>query len=724
MSNTIDFEKEIISFLKKNKHKSYKINELQRLLKIPQNEYENFRIYLAELYKTDKVTRYEGKRYAFKQVKTTFKGRVEVTPRGYGFAFLEESGEKIYVAANDLKTALNGDLVEIELFAETTTKGKNREGKILKILETKVHTLVGTYQKSRKFNFVIPDDNRIRRDVYIDVEESLPAHQDDKVVVELYGWEHEKINPTGKIIEVLGKTGEPGVDILSVARSFEISEKFPTEVEREAKNLPATISNKEIDKRMDLRDLVCFTIDPFDAKDFDDAVSVEVLENGNFLVGVHIADVSHYVTEDSLLDKEAFLRGTSTYLVDRVIPMLPEELSNELCSLKPKVDRLTYSCFVELNENVAIKNYKIGKSVIHSKRRFTYQEVQEIINTNEGDFAKEIALMQKIAKKLTKKRMEAGSIDFATTEVKFKLDAKGNPVEVFKVERLDSHRLVEEFMLLANKIVAQHISKEKKKDLFPFLYRIHEKPSPEKVQDLQEFIGALGYEVNKPKIMTPKEFAKLISVVKGSSEEFVINEIAIRSMMKAVYSENNVGHFGLAFKDYTHFTSPIRRYPDLIVHRLLYEYEKRTEINPKRTEFLQKRLPVIAKQSSEMERNATDAERKSVAIKKVEFIEKYIGEEFDAMITGVTEFGIFCQIEQFGVEGLVHIRELNDDYYKFDEKHYRLIGERTDKTYRLGDKLKIKVKGVDSYDSKVDFVIVYDEEQENFVTKKTRRKKR
>lgn len=711
-TNINDFKIQILTFLKKNQGQSYKLNELQNLLNLDAEQRSLLRKTLYQLTHRNEISCSKTKRYKFKQIITTIQSKIQVNPRGNGFAVLDETGEKIFVPERFLKTAMNGDLVEIELFAPSVRTGKSREGKVIRILESTTQRIVGTFQKSRKFNFVIPDDNRVRRDIYINWNEEIGAESNDKVVVELYDWEHEKINPTGKIVEILGKKDAPGIDVLSVARSYEISERFPKEVEEESQKISAKITQKEIDSRMDLRNLVCFTIDPFDAKDFDDAISLEVLKNGNLEVGVHIADVSHYVQEETFLDKEAFKRGTSTYLVDRVIPMLPEKLSNDLCSLRPNEDKLTYTCFIEVTSAGAIKNHKIGKSIINSNVRYTYEEVQEVILGKKNVFSEKINLMNELAKTLTKKRMASGSIDFETTEVKFKLDEMGKPVEAFIVPRFDAHRLVEEFMLLANRVVAAHIQDQKKKRVLPFIYRIHEKPTMEKVKDLVELLRTLGYEVEEPKDITPKSFAKIVAAVKGSNEEFVINEIAIRSMMKAIYSEANIGHFGLAFKNYTHFTSPIRRYPDLIVHRCLFEYEKFDgKLSQQRFSKLNTQIIKICIQASERERNALEAERKSIAIKKVEFIENYIGEEFEAKISGVTEFGIFCQIVQFGVEGLVHIRHLNDDYYKFDEKQYRLIGEATGKIYRLGDIVKIKVTDVDHYGSKIDFLLVRDENE-------------
>jgi len=453
-----------------------------------------------------------------------------------------------------------------------------------------------------------------------------------------------------------------------------------------------------------LRDLVCFTIDPEDAKDFDDAVSLELHPDGNYLLGVHIADVSHYVGENSSLDEEALKRGTSVYLADEVIPMLPEKISNNICSLRPHEDRLTYSAMLTVTPRGTVKDYKIEKSVIHSKRRFTYEEVQRIIETGNGAHAETISLMHRMSQILYKKRIKEGSVDFESVETKFRFDESGKPTEIIKKIRLDAHRLVEEFMLLANQVVAKHIGLQRKEeDIRPFIYRVHDKPDPNKLRDLASFVEHLGYSLNISGAVTSRTMQKLLDDVRGTEEENVINEVAIRAMAKAIYSETNIGHFGLGFRYYTHFTSPIRRYPDLVVHRLLHAYHHKLPHN-RRKSFL-KDLPDICKQSSDMERVAMEAERESVKVMQVEYMKRHLGEEFHAIISGVTNFGMFVEITDLLVEGLIRVRDMKDDYYLYDEKHYALTGRHKRKRYRLGDKVAVQVVRVDTEEREIDFVL-------------------
>jgi len=523
-------------------------------------------------------------------------------------------------------------------------------------------------------------------------------------------WTNPNLNPEGKIVEVLGKRGEVRAEMKSVIRMFNLPTEFPKEVLEETERIPATIPRGEYAKRLDLRDELCFTIDPEDAKDFDDAVSLEILPTGEYKLGVHIADVSHYVREGSALDAEAFRRGTSVYLADDVIPMLPEKLSTIVCSLRPYEDRLTYSAIMIVDERGNVKDYTIEKSVINSKRRFTYEEVQKILETGRGDFSEMLLHMNALAKRLLKKRMKEGSLDFETSEVKFRFDAKGQPAEIVKQHRLDAHRLIEDFMLLANKTVAMHVAHGKKekssasKQLLPFIYRVHDFPNPEKIEELASFVAQFGYSLNTSGGVTSRALQKLLKDVHGKEEEAVINEVAIRSMAKAVYSEHNIGHFGLAFKCYTHFTSPIRRYPDLVVHRLLSEYSR--SMSMKRRQYLKDLLPEICIQSSKMEQRAMEAERESVKVMQVEYMKRHVGDEFRAVISGVTHFGLFVEITDLLVEGLIRIRDLEDDYYVFDEKNYALIGRRTRRRYRLGDKVRVRVIRVDPEEREIDFGLV------------------
>ncbi len=636
-------------------------------------------------------------------------GVLGMTKRGFGFVGLEGSDEEVFIAERNLGTALHGDTVEVALFARPIRKKKQDdeaklEGEIVGIVERSNTTVVGTLEKSKRFSFVVPDNERINRDIYISDDDLGGASHGDKVVVEMREWKNPAQNPEGKIIEVLGESGDARVEVMSVARSFNLPMQFPQDVEQAAKALSGSIPREEIAKRLDLRERVCVTIDPEDAKDFDDAISFEPLGNGKYRLGVHIADVSYYVQENSPLDREAYERGTSVYLVNEVVPMLPERLSNDLCSLRPDVDRLTYSVMMTVTGGGKVEEYSIEKSVIHSARRFTYEEVQKIIEDGKGELADMLLPLHKFTQTLTKQRKKKGSIDFDTGEAKFKFDERGFPSAIIKKVRLDAHRLVEECMLLANRIVAEHLGKVRKEDqVRPFVYRVHDVPSPERLTDLANFVKQFGFTLDVKQGISSLKLQNLLDTVKGSEVENVINEVALRSMAKAVYSEKNIGHFGLAFKYYTHFTSPIRRYPDLIVHRLLKEYADGMPYE--RREHLQNELPDICKQSSAREKVATEAERESVKVMQVEYMKRHVGDIFEGVITGVTNFGIFVEITDLLVQGLIRMRDMTDDYYLFDEKRYQLKGRSRGKVYRLGDSVRVEVVSVDPETREIDFAI-------------------
>ena len=694
-------KKKIIAFFKKNPGKSFKNKDIANRLKIiSEHEYSALKSALHKLYEENFLAK-NGKRFKLNTIPADNRitGKLEINQGGYGFVIpgRKEIGD-IFIAARNLSTAFSGDTVEVALFAKQ--KRKNFEGQIIKVIKRKREEIVGTLKKSNSFYFVKPDDPGIHRDIYIDISHLKGAKKGDKVIVSNLFWNTSMLNPEAEIIEVIGESGLEETEAIAIAREFNLPYKFPDKVIAEADKIESEISPDEINRRVDFRHENVFTIDPEDAKDFDDALSVKELENGNYLIGIHIADVSHYVKSNTQLDKNALKRGNSVYFVGQVIPMLPEKLSNNLCSLVLAKDRLTYSVIVELTQRGKIVKYDIKKSVINSKRRFTYDEVQEIIETEKGDFAKEIICLNNIARVLRKKRFREGGIEFFTPEIKFRLDDEGKPTEIFKKEIKESNMLVEEFMLFANKTVAHHIGSPEK-TARPFIYRIHDLPDKEKIYELARFLKSLGYTFDPNSASQTLQFMNLMEQIKNTEEEALINELAIRSMAKAIYSVNNIGHYGLGFKYYTHFTSPIRRYSDLIVHRLLYNY---IEGNGAANYQLVK-LEEISEHISQCERNAIEAERLSVKLKQIDYLKEHLGEEFNAIISGIAHFGIFVKITDNLAEGLVRLRDLEGDFYVYDEKKYALIGRVSKKQFRLGDKVKVKLVRVDTDKTELDFII-------------------
>ncbi|MCX6230571.1 MAG: ribonuclease R [Bacteroidetes bacterium] len=626
-------------------------------------------------------------------------GKVDMKQTGKAYIIRENESEDIFISANNTNHALHGDKVKVFLFPRR--KGRKLEGQVIEIIERAHKQFVGIVQLSKKFAFLVPDNNNVPVDIFIPLDSLNGAKNGEKALARITDWPERASNPFGEIIQVLGKPGDNNVEMQSILAEFDFPLSFPENVEKEADKIPEAIPEKEITKRRDFRNVVTFTIDPEDAKDFDDALSLRKLQNGNWEVGVHIADVSYYVTPNSIIDKEAYERGTSIYLVDRVIPMLPERLSNGVCSLRANEDKLCFSAVFEMDESAHIKNEWFGKTIICSDRRFNYQEAQDIIETGNGDFAEEILTLNKLAFKLRDERFKSGSINFKSTEVKFKLDENGKPLGVFIKEIKDSNRLIEDFMLLANKKVASRIGVKKGSETpKTFVYRVHDEPNAEKLSTFVQFLSKLGYSMktgSRKNLAT--SFNNLFEAIEGKGEENMIETIAIRTMAKAYYSTDNIGHYGLAFPYYSHFTSPIRRYPDLMVHRLLEMYmDGKPSVNKKEYEGM-------CEHSSIMERKAAEAERASIKYKQAEYLQDKIGQTFFGLISGVSKWGLFVELEGNKCEGMVSLRSMIDDYYFLDEDNYQVIGQRYGQKYKLGDRIKIKIVRVDLAKKQMDFVI-------------------
>jgi len=637
------------------------------------------------------------------ELKTFIEGKVDLTADGSAFIITDDEFESdIFVAPRKLRTALNGDRVKVYVYAKS--RGKNKEGEVIEILQRAKMEFTGIVKLSERFAFFIPDDRKMMHDIFIPMSELNGSKNGIKAVAEITDWPVDAKNPIGRIKHILGMQGENDTEMNAILAEYGFPLAFPAEVEHESEEISDTITPEEIAKRRDFRNVTTFTIDPFDAKDFDDALSYRVLENGNYEVGVHIADVSHYIVPDSALDKEALDRATSVYLVDRVIPMLPERLSNGLCSLRPDEDKLCFAAVFEMDGDANVINQWFGKTVIHSNRRFTYEEVQEVIENKAGDFEQEILKLNALAYKLRERKFKNGAISFETTEVKFKLDETGKPTGVYVKERKDAHKLIEDFMLLANRKVAEHVSKMGKgKHKYTFVYRVHDTPKPDALANFAQFAAKFGYRINtKSDKETAKSLNYLMEDVEGKKEQNVLTQLAIRSMAKAIYTIKSSSHYGLAFDHYTHFTSPIRRYPDVMVHRLLFHYLNGGQ--SANEEHYEK----LCQHSSQMEKKAADAERASVKYKQAEYLRDQVGNVFSGVISGVTEWGMYVEIIENKCEGMIRLRDISDDFYTLDEKNYAIIGQRKKKVYQLGDEVKIRVKNVDLTKKQIDFSLVQD----------------
>ncbi|OYD46727.1 ribonuclease R [Sphingobacterium cellulitidis] len=651
--------------------------------------------------RTGQFNQPERGKFQLKQLHVYVTGKVDMTADGSAYIVPEDDTESdIYVAPRKLRQALHNDIVKVHVYERK--KGRKREGEVVEILQRAKTDFTGTIDISKTYAFFQPDDRKMLHDIFIPLDNLNGAKNGEKVLVSILEWPKNAKNPIGTVKSVLGKKGENNTEMNAILADFGFPLEFPKAVEDAANSISDIISAEEIAKRHDFRNTTTFTIDPADAKDFDDAISFKKLENGNYEVGVHIADVSHYVTPDSTLDKEAFERGTSVYLVDRVIPMLPERLSNNLCSLRPNEDKLCFSAVFELDEKANVHDQWFGRTVIHSDRRLSYEQAQEIIEGKEDELSEAILKLNELAFILRERKFKAGAISFESEEVKFNLDENGKPTGVYTKVRKEAHKLIEDFMLLANRKVAEFIGRMGKgKNKLPFVYRFHDVPNPETLTSFSQFASRFGHRLS---IKTDKETAKslnsLLTKIEGSKEQNLLTSLAIRSMAKAIYTTKKSSHYGLAFDFYTHFTSPIRRYPDVMVHRLLQYYlDGGRKVNADHYEKM-------SEHSSQMEKKAAEAERASIKYKQAEYLQDQIGVEYKGLVSGVTEWGMYVEIEENKCEGMVRLRDITDDFYTLDEKNFAIIGQRKKKVYQLGDEVQIKVKKVDLEKRQIDFTLL------------------
>lgn len=690
----------MVSFLSQNKERQYNYKQIAAALHLEGSEGRSLLVkILDKLREQDILLETSRGRYRINQRGLLLEGRFERRSNGKNFFVPDDEGNIINIAERNSNHAMNGDRVRVQLLAKR--RRNDTEGVVTEILERAETRFVGILEVRRHYAFVVMDSKFLANDIFIPPDELNGARNGDKVQVEVVEWPEKANNPVGRVTEIFGKPGENDTEMHSILAQYGLPYRYPEEVEKAAALIPDRIAEEEIARREDFRNVFTITIDPKDAKDFDDALSLRKMPGGSWEVGVHIADVTHYVKPGDIIDREAEKRATSVYLVDRTIPMLPERLSNELCSLRPHEDKLCFSVVFEMNESAEVEKYRIVRTVIHSDSRLTYEEAQNIIETGKGDFSTEILTLNRLAQQMRRRRFDEGSINFERYEVKFNLDEKGKPLGVYFKESKEANHLIEEFMLLANKTVAEWVGKAPKgKAAKPFVYRIHDVPDPEKLDTLNAFILRFGYKIKSEgaKAEVAKSINALLDKVQGRPEENLVETVAIRTMSKAAYSTRNVGHYGLAFDHYTHFTSPIRRYPDMMVHRLLQHYAE----GGKRADETQ--LETACRYASEMEQLAANAERDSVKYKQVEFMADKIGKVYDGVVSGITEWGLYVEINENKCEGMIPIRELDDDFYELDEKNYRLIGRRTKREYRLGQSISVQVAKANLERKQLDFV--------------------
>ncbi|MBB6453559.1 ribonuclease R [Salirhabdus euzebyi] len=705
-------KEKILQHFNETASKPLSVNEIEEILAIDEDSAEDFTQLvkaLNELEQEGELVRTRKNRYGLPEKMNLIRGKIQMHAKGFAFLLPEDADrDDVFLPQRDLNSAMNGDrvLVRIDSGGEN---GQRAEGTVVRIIERSAQKIVGTYQDNGAYGFVVADDKRIPNDIFVPKEKANGAVDGHKVIVNITKYPEDRMSAEGEVVEILGHKNDPGIDILSIIHKHGIKSDFPGEVIEQANQVPDEINPDEIKNRRDLRDEVIITIDGADAKDLDDAVTVKKLDNGNYKLGVYIADVTYYVEEGSPIDKEAAERGTSVYLTDRVIPMIPHRLSNGICSLNPKVDRLTLGCEMEFNNQGQVVSHEIFDSVIKTTERMTYYDVNRILEDKDEKLMQEyehivpmLQDMEDLAAILRSKRMSRGAIDFDFKEAKVEVNEQGEATDVVLRERSVAEKLIEEFMLAANETIAEHFHWMQ----VPFMHRIHEDPDPAKLQRFFEFIANLGYIVRgTANEIHPKALQKVLEEVKGTQEDMVISKLMLRSMQQAKYDPESKGHFGLSTEFYTHFTSPIRRYPDLIVHRLIRTYAIQKKLDPKTVGHWKDKLPEIAQHSSMMERRAVDAERETDDLKKAEYMKGKIGEEFDGVVSSITNFGLFVELPNT-IEGLVHVSYLTDDYYHFDEQHFAMIGERTGNIFRMGDEITVKCVNVNLEERVIDFEIV------------------